>query len=338
MQKRIHVTVFTSFLAYCLALGWASSSSAQASTVERLEASVNAQIILLSDVQRFKDTLKLRAQLDPLFSGTKIAAAGERAENREIVNFLIDEKLIQSAFPATDSEVEQEINSIQATNHIDRAQLKHALSEQGFVFEQYFELIRISLSKRSLIDRDIRAKISISDDDVKNYFYNHYAKNSRVPMAYKIRVISVTLKNYKSAIGAREVAQSALTSMRSGESFEDVAKRVSDDPNSESGGDLGVVTEDQISPAIREQLKKLKIGQVSEIFGGQQAGAFFILKLEDIRSAEGDRLNKMKEEIRAQLSNEEYQRQITLWIDRQRQGSFVHVAGEATFASLPISK
>lgn len=324
-------------LAFSLLISSLQLGTAQASpvTVEKLEASVNSSLILLSDLLRFRDTLKLRQQLDPLFPGTKVAAEGENAADKDIVDFLIDEKLIEQQFAVTDTEVEQEINSIQANNHIDRAQLKKALTEQGFSFDQYFDLIRTSVSKRNLIDRDIRTKVTISDDDIKNYFYNHYARTAAVPMAYKIRAISITLKNYKNAAGAHEVAQNALKQIRQGEPFEDVAKRISDDPNAENGGDLGVVTEDQITPAIRDQIKKLKIGQVSDIFGGPQAGAYYILKLEDVRTADSERLDKMKDEIRNQLSTAEYQHQIQLWLERQRLTAFIHKSGDPSIAGLP---
>jgi peptidyl-prolyl cis-trans isomerase SurA len=312
-----------------------TSAHAAPVMVEKLEASVNSNLILFSDLLRFRDTLKLRQQLDPLFPGTKVAAEGDNAPDKDIVDFLIDEKLIEQQFAVTDTEVEQEINSIQSNNHIDRLQLKKALTEQGFTFEQYFDLIRTSVSKRDLIDRDIRTKVTISDDDIKNYFYNHYARSAAVPMAYKIRAISVTLKNYKTPAGAHDVAVNALKQIREGEPFEEVAKRTSDDPNAENGGDLGVVTEDQISPAIREQLKKLKIGQTSDIFGGVPAGAYFILKLEDIRSADSERLEKMKDEIRNQLSTAEYQHQISLWLERQHLTAFIHKAGEPSVAGLP---
>ena len=332
MSFSLYPFIFLSLMALS-----ATHASAAPTTIEKLEASVNSNLILMSDVLKFHDTLKLRQQLDPLFPGTKVASEGENSSSKDIVDFLIDERLIEQQFPVTDAEVEQEINSIQANNHIDRAQLKRALSEQGFSFDQYFELIRASVSKRNLIDRDIRTKVSISDDDIKNYFYNHYARSSAVPMAYKLRAISVSLKNYKTPAGAHEVAVNALHQIRSGEPFEDVAKRISDDPNAETGGDLGVVTEDQISPAIRDQLHKLKIGQVSDVFGGPQAGAFYIIKLEDVRSADSERLEKMKDEIRAQLSTVEYQHQISLWLERQRTTAFIHKAGDPSVSGLPTS-
>lgn len=311
-----------------------SSFSARATTLDRLEASVNSSIILLSDVNHFRKTFKLRAQLDPLFSGTAVASHGDSATNQEIVDFLIDEKLMTQAYSITDNEVEQEINSIQANNHLDREHLKNLLSEQGFKFEDYFDLIRISAAKRALIDRDIRTKVTISDDDVKNYFYNHFARKSSTPLIYKLQIISVAIKNYKTPSAARDVAQRASDSLKGGEAFEEVAKRMSDDSTAQAGGELGELTDDQMSPAIREEAKKIQIGQTSPVFGGPQAGAFLIIKLNDVKSGENDRLEKQKEEIRNQMIASEYQHQIVLWLERQRQTAFIHKAGEPAISTL----
>ncbi len=304
--------------------------------LDRLEASVNSAIILASDVQKFRATLGLRQQLDPLFAGTPIAAQGEKASQADIVEFLINERLITQQFQVNDNEVEQEINSIQANNKIDRESLKKALHDQGYKFEDYFELIRVSTAKRNLIDRDIRTKVTISDDDVKNYFYNHYSKTTSVPSAYKVRMIVISPKNYKNPAAARDTAERALSSIRAGESFEEVAKRVSDDPSASSGGDLGELSADQMSASIHEPLKKMKIGGVSPVLGTPQT-RFFILKLEDVRSQESDQLAKMKEEIRGHLAADEYQHQIALWLERQRQSAFVHHAGQAFTSEVPAT-
>src|SRR4051794_21467554 len=84
--------------------------------LDRLEASVNSSIILNSDVNKFRQLARLRAQLDPLFSGTPLASKGASATKSEIIDFLIDDRLITLQYPYTDSEVEQEINSIQVNN------------------------------------------------------------------------------------------------------------------------------------------------------------------------------------------------------------------------------
>ena len=96
-----------------------------------------------------------------------------------------------------------------------------------------------------------------------------------------------------------------------------------------AGGDLGVLPDDQMAPFIRDQVKKMNPGEVSAIFGGKKAGGFYIVRLVDVRSSDTERLEKMKEEIRTQLSSGEYGRQISLWLERQRQIAYMHRAGEA---------
>ena len=313
-----------------------SPAIAAPTMIDRIEASVNSGLILSSDIGRFKKTVGLRSQLDPLFAGTSVATQGTKSSSADIVQFLINEKIISSQFPVKDEEVEQEINSIIANNHITRDQLKATLQEQSYSFEDYFELIRASSSKRNLIDRDIRTKVTITDDDVKNYFYNHYSKGSNIPMSYKIKLVVLTVSNYKSPTAAKETADRALKDVRGGETFEEVARRASDDGSASNGGELPVLSEDQMSPAIREQVKKLKVGEVSEVFGSPKI-AYFVLKLIDVVSGESSRFEKMKEEIRAQLAASEYQRQVALWIDRQRQLAFIHLAGQASTIGIPGS-
>jgi len=319
------VLAFVGFILFASAAN--TASAANRIVLDRLEASVNSALILRSDIEHFRKTEHLRAQLDPLYLGTALAKKGNKATNQEITDFLINEKLIKQLYPVSELETEQEINTIQTNNHIDRTTLKQALAQQGFSFENYFELIQSSTSKRTLIDRDIRAKVTVTDNDIKNYFYNHYPKQPGANRSYKLKMIVISANNYKTPSAAKGVAVRAIKAIREGDSFEEVAKRFSDDASASTGGDLGTLTEDQMSPAIRAQLKNMKIGQVSEIFGNPSL-AYYILKLEDVSSNESSQFEKMKEEIRSQLMATEFQHQIELWIDRQRQNAFIHRAGE----------
>jgi len=295
--------------------------------LDRIEASVNSSIILLTDIENFRQTASLRSQLDPLFSGTPLSSKGAAASAREIVDFLVDEKIITQEFKVSDSEVEQEINQIQSNNKITRATLHSTLSEQGFSFDDYFELIRTSAAKRNLIERDIRSKVSVNDDDVKNYYYNHYSKDSGSSISFRALIITISRSSYKTEQAAREAAETALQDVRRGEAFEEVARRVSDDASASSGGDLGFMTEGQLAPALKQQIKKMQIGEVSPVFAGP-GGRLFILKLADINANDTAHFNKMKDEVRNHLAAAEYQHQLALWLDRQRQIAFIHRAPE----------
>ncbi|MFZ9595155.1 MAG: peptidylprolyl isomerase [Bdellovibrionia bacterium] len=296
--------------------------------LDRLEASVHSSLIYQSDLNQFRKLTQIRAQLDPLFAGTALAQKGAQAQDSEIISFLIDEKLIRLQFPVSDSEVEQEINSIQAANHLSRTALKEAIAEQGFDFKDYFELIRTGASKRNLIEREIRPKLAISEADIKNYYYSHYRSTQGGHRSYHLQIISIPIQNYKTVKDASEVAKRTLHELKtSAESFEEVAKRVSDDPSAASGGDLGSIAEEHLSSTF-SPVKKMQIGEISPVLGGTELGRFLILKLVNIESNENHRLNELKDEIRAQLTQQQFAHQIQLWLERKKQSAFIHRAGE----------
>lgn len=308
-------------------VAWLLSPPAQAESrlLDRLEASVNASPVLRSDLIQFRKTLPLRAQLDPLFAGSALAEKGAQASDEEITSAIIQDLLILSAFPVTDAEVEQEIQSIQAANRIDRSKLRSALNQQGFTFENYFELIRVSTAKRNLIDRDIRTKVTVSDEDVRNHYLSKVAKSSSPAKAYHPKIIVLSRRNYKSEAALKETSERALAALKSGDSFEEVVARYSDDASKENGGDLGTLPEEQLSPAIRSALSKLKPGQNSPAVGDPKT-ALMILHLVAVAEGEDSRFLKIKEELRNQLAASEYQHQIQLWLTRQERLASVHRA------------
>lgn len=328
----LHRPVFLLFL--CLLSLPATLGHSAPVVIERLQASVNSQIILLSDIRDFRRTLKLRAQIDPLFAGTPLAQKGKDISDEEILEFLVNERLIAQLFPVTDGEVEQSITEIQTSNRMDRSALKSALLSEGFDFLDYFELIRSSTSKRVLIDREIKTKVTITEDDLKNEFLN--GSTSSAPRIYQLKLISVSVKNFKSSQHALDQMNQGVKEIRGGVSFEDVARKISDAANASAGGDLGALPEDQLSPIYREQIKKLRIGDVSEPFLTQDKASFQVLKLTDIKTQDQDQFDKHKDELRSRLATREYQRQILLWLERQKQGAYIHRKGRSALEGLPI--
>jgi peptidyl-prolyl cis-trans isomerase SurA len=297
----------------------ATSSYAAPVVIEKLEASVNNSLILKSDITRFRETAILRMQLDPIFAGTALAKSAKTASVTAIQDYLIQEKLILQAFPMTDSEVESEINSIQSGNKITREQLKTALAGQGFQFTDYFELIRVGAAKRNLLDREIRTKVSLSEDDLKNYYLTKYAKDKNVETSYHVLLISNENK---------KTIQQAAFALQKGEDFSEIAKKFSTDPSSASGGDLGVLNGAQMNSTLRTEIQKLSPGQVSPIVEVKNS-SFLLIKLLNITTSNEAHFKRVEAELRAELSTTEFQKQLELWTARQKQVSFVHQAPES---------
>jgi peptidyl-prolyl cis-trans isomerase SurA len=300
--------------------------------LNRREASVGDQAILKSDVDAFRRTMPLRAQLDPLFANMPISQMGPKVTDQAIVEYLVADALVKNQFPVTDQEVEQEINAIQSNNRIDRAGLTEALKAQGFSFQEYFTMMKSGVSKRQLIDRDIRTKVHISDDDLRVYYETTYRKQnppsgaSAGNLSFHIQLLAVTPKNYKTLATARQVIAEAQQAIQKGESFDVVAKRVSDDPSASTGGDLGFLTPDEMAPDIAKEVKKLRPGATSGILGNDKT-RFFLLRLVETKSTVGDDFAKAKDSIQNILTAQEFSRQINLWIERQKVKTTVHFRG-----------
>ena len=266
-----------------------------------------------SDVDDFRHNMKLRLQLDPLFAESNMSRANP--SDRDIIEFLVNDKIILLNFPVPDDEIDSEIRAIETKNRINRSTLQSALAQQGFDFGSYTKLIRSSIAKRKLIDRDVRTKVYVSDDDVRNYFIAHMGAAKKTSYSYVIKAVLTP---------DLDAARRAEEEIKAGHSFEEVAKKYSQSPSAATGGELGKFSESEMSPIIREQIKQMKQGQVSPIIGSKDTN-FMILKLAEIRTEMDTEFNSRKEEIRNQLAAQEFKRQIDLWVTRKRQEAFVNV-------------
>jgi peptidyl-prolyl cis-trans isomerase SurA len=140
--------------------------------------------------------------------------------------------------------------------------------------------IRQQLSIQKVINHEVVAKITVTDQDVQDFYNQNRAQFNVTEPQYRIAQIVVTphkdpgLRNRKNddattdAEAKRKVA--ALDQQLStGADFAQVAMDYSEDPASAgSGGDLGYVPESSLSqsdPALKKAVMALKPGQISGV-------------------------------------------------------------------------
>ncbi len=103
------------------------ASPVEARLIDRTAALVNGDMILRSDVQHFQKNFALRRDLDSFITLTGFSPDSDK----KILDYLVQEKLIVTKYPATEEEIEEEINGIQKSNGIDREHIKRVLQSQG---------------------------------------------------------------------------------------------------------------------------------------------------------------------------------------------------------------
>jgi peptidyl-prolyl cis-trans isomerase SurA len=121
---------------------------------------------------------------------------------------------------------------------------------------------------------------------------------------------------------ARSRAEAALARVRAGESFEAVAREVSEDPATrDRGGLLGQIPVESLPPAHRAKLETLEVGGVSEILEEESGLAIFLLE-----SKEGEReptYDDVRDRLAQLLQQEKGQERYREYLEKAREEIFV---------------
>jgi peptidyl-prolyl cis-trans isomerase SurA len=191
---------------------------------------------------------------------------------------------------AADGEVEDKFTEFKSPYTEDEFQRQ--LKARGYTVADLRSDIRQQISIQKVINREVVAKITVTDQDVQNFYNQNRAQFNVAEPQYRLAQIVVTprkdsqvrnRKNDKATTDAearRKVAALAQQ-LSTGADFTQIAMDYSEDPaSSGSGGDLGYVPESSLSqsdPALKKTVLALKPGQTSGVIALRDS--YRILKL-----------------------------------------------------------
>jgi peptidyl-prolyl cis-trans isomerase SurA len=153
------------------------------------------------------------------------------------------------------------------------------LKDRGVTVTDLKSDLRRQLSIQKLLNREVVAKISITDQDVTDYYNANKTQFNVAEPQYRIAQIVVTprkepqIRNRKNddAITEAEAQRKVkmlMDRLNSGADFAQLAMDYSEDMNTAgTGGDLGYVPEsalNQSDPALKKMVLGMKPGQVSQ--------------------------------------------------------------------------
>lgn len=119
----------------------------------------------------------------------------------------------------------------------------------------------------ALLDQaKIHQAAAVSDADVQNY-YNQHIDEYKVPERAHVEHILFKTVGKTDAENAeiRKKAEDALSQLRHGANFEDLAKKDSDDTTKDKGGDLGWIVRGQTVPEFEKAAFTIPVGSVSDL-------------------------------------------------------------------------
>lgn len=178
---------------------------------------------------------------------------------------------------------------------------KHA---ERFMTQEQLRVAYVELSADAL-----RSDQAPGEDELREFYE---ANNSQFKVAEERQASHILIQIEEGAdedavAAARQKAESLHAQIKAGESFEQLARKNSDDPGSaELGGDLGYFGRGMMEGDFEEVVFSLNEGEVSEpvltSFG------FHIIKLTGIRAEESKPFDEVREEIAAMFKKDEAER------------------------------
>jgi peptidyl-prolyl cis-trans isomerase SurA len=195
-----------------------------------------------------------------------------------INNEILLERAKKLNLEASDGEVEDKFTELKSPYTEDEFQRQ--LKERNVSVTDLKSDLRRQLSIQKLLNREVVAKISITDQDVTEFYNSNKAQFNVAEPQYRIAQIVVTprkdpqIRNRKNDDATNEAEAQRKVKMlvdrlNSGADFAQLAMDYSEDPNSAAtGGDLGYIPEsslNQSDPMLKKMVMGMKPGQVSPV-------------------------------------------------------------------------
>jgi len=201
---------------------------------------------------------------------------------------IIERALLQhakdSGIKVDDTQVERAIQRIAEDNKLTLDGLRQVLSRDGVTYVKYREDVRREIIVQRLREREVDARITVSDAEVENYLATIKAQFGG-EAEYRLAHILVVVPEQASAEqieAKRRRAAEAFKNISDGADFGQVAAGFSDASDALSGGNLGWRPGARLPTVFAETVRGMKVGDVSPVL--RSAAGFHIVKLIDRRS------------------------------------------------------
>lgn len=302
--------IMRTVLLAALALAVTTSPAVGAETLNRIVATIDGDPITLIELERYTEVAKKRP-------GGDQAAVDQKA----ILDELILDKIIQKqveilGLKASDQQIDNYIESIRSRNNLSEEQLMEALKQQNMSWDQYRVQVRADIERANLINREIRAKVNVSPEEIERYYKAHldeYGASTKVT-ARLISLLVPAGTNEADKAEIRAKAEEVHKLAADGGNFAKLAKEYSQGPAAEEGGDIGEIQPDEMRPEFAKAAKSLQPGQVSPLI--VTADGFHILKVEKTSGDAHRPLAEVSEEIKEKLYKEAMETRYDRWLNQ----------------------
>jgi peptidyl-prolyl cis-trans isomerase SurA len=304
--------------------------------ISQIAAKVNKDIILASELKRAEEDIHSELVEQQKLKGPQLQQAME-ARSKDILRDLIDKYLIlqEAADLGLDANLEvlKQIEQLRIDNNFPTLEaMEAAMIRQGISIDEVKDSIRYRNLRSQVLHHEVTGKIVITTEESRAYYEAHKKDFDRPP-GVALGMIRVSIDGLSPAeIEAKNKTMAdAQAALKKGDEFGEVARKYSEDPTGQDGGNLGFFERDDngnyglASPEMEETVKKMTKGQTTDIISNPETHSLMILKLLDKHDGGVLSFETAQTEIFNILMDERAEPKVRAYLTRLRAQGYVEV-------------
>jgi len=280
---------------------------------DRIVAVVNSDLIMLSDVKH--ELEPERERIKQQHRGEELAERLKTAEYIALTKMIERRLQLQEAkargVDVSDQEVKQAAEQMKRQG--EKIDVSDPLSARN---------VRDQLTLLKVVDREVRSGVMVGEADMKRYYQEHRDRFA-LPEEYILSQILLQPKSADNSAEALARARRVLAELKQGEKFEDLALRYSDGPNASRGGQLGLVRQGELLPAIERAIASLVPGGISDIIESPEG--FHIVRVEEKQPKQYRPFDGVKFEIQGLVFQQKSEDVFQAWLVDLKNKAFIEI-------------
>ena len=270
----------------CLVLLGLACGLAQAAPqpMDRVLAVANDGVVLESDLNQ-----EIR-NIENQYRSQGMPIPPRQVLRRQVLDHLIMVELQvqraeQGGIRISNDMLNEAVYTVAQRNNMDMSQFASALEQEGIDFAAFRERLRKQLLLEQLRQREVAARVKVTDEEVDNYLRQQGQQNQQ-PSEYHIRHILIGVSERASPA---EIAQKNTLAKRirqelvKGADFTQAAVRYSQGETALNGGDMGWRPLSEVPRLFAERLGGMRSGEISDVI--RSPSGFHVFQLVEKRNA-----------------------------------------------------
>lgn len=277
-------------------------------------AVVNGEKITRAELDKDPNTLQViqqaKQQYGDNYSTNEEAVSAIKSQKEQVLDNMITQKVLSqkakelNLLPSDSkvkSDAQTQIDKMKKEYFgSDESKFKEALSQQGFTEQSLKDMYITQIMNQEIqenIAKSLTKNLKITDKQIEDYYNKNKDQFTEQPT--KMHLAHILVKT-------EDEAKKVKKRLDSGESFDKVAKEVSQDTsNKDKGGDLGEISinDTNYDAQFMTGAKALKEGQISDPI--QSSFGWHIIKCIKKTEYPLKKLSKVQSQIKSQLENDE---------------------------------